>query len=161
MSDIQEQNKGLIRWAYAWIIIMFAVNTFYVGYMITSINGFEDYSVTEAMGVYYSLGSTLDTNIKSINETVNDISANDISNTRGGLSGLVLDLVDGILNFRKFISFMVNFVLLGGVFVGWSIFRGDFIGNVFIRLMVTGFFVIGNAIFIVLMYKFVFNKGKE
>lgn len=160
MTDAIEQRKSALKWAYAWIMIMLAVNFFYVGYSLTN----EDTSGLSEVSLYnmfYASQGTTQTNLDTIDASTEGYSPEDINTNEGGFLSFILDALDTIFNYAKFITFMVTLLTLGGAFISWDILTGGIITNIWMRLILVTFMSIGNLVFILLMYRLIINKGRE
>lgn len=161
MTETPEMRKSALKWAYSWILIMLSVNLFYVGYAITERGDFNGLSESSLYNLFYNQMGTTQTNIQSINGTASSVAVSDINNQEEGVISYILDKLDGIFNYVKFISFIVTLLTFGGAFLGWDILSGNLIDSPFIKLGLTMFMVIGNLVFYVLIYRLVINKGRE
>lgn len=151
-----ETESNIVKYAYTWIAIMLVVNFITAGYNIANSNNIQNLGEDNIYTKLMQEQSQTKTNIISLQNSTTGYSAENINNEEPGLLDYILDAVDKILNFTKWIFYIVGFITLGGYFTGWyffTIFDGTWFG-----IIMTIFLWFGNSIFLILITKFVANK---
>lgn len=151
---------NIIEYAWTWITIMFIVNIFYTGYVITG--GYDSSKLPDSViyTLFMSEQGTYATNTNSLQsltlkEGGGNYTASDINNQQTGVIGYILDVVDGLVNFVRWIAFAVGFIGFGGLFIGWM-FWGLFEG--WLGLIAGIFMIFGNIIFLIMIVQLIMNK---
>lgn len=159
MAEMIEGRKDALKLAYAWVIIMLAVNMFWVGYNITN---YMNYSTLTEMSLYQMVMAsqgTMNTSLESIDESNQGYSPSDINTNEGSTEALgFFDKFETLANIAKFVTFIIGFLTIGGMFTAWNMAKT--ISNSWVSLIVTMFFVIGQTIWLILLYKLIMNKGR-
>lgn len=150
-------TPNIMKYAYSWVTIMLCINVLYVGYIVTG--GIDPLTVSEdsLYSIFAEQESGAQTSIGSLNNINENYDVGDLTST-GSQSGTILDALDQLWAFGRWTWFAVKFITLGGVFTGLSIV--NLIQNSFLSFVVSAFMIIGNVIFIFLVYKFIMNKGR-
>lgn len=156
MTDKTPSNS--MKFAYAYVIIMIAINFLYVGYVVSA--GVNPSTVTED-----EIYNFIVTGASQPNSQVNTLSnltktygnESTLINT-GSTSSSILDILDQIWNFASKVGFIIGFIALGGGVA--SIFIQDFIANNILAFLVRLILIIGNFVFVYLVTKDLMNKFK-
>jgi hypothetical protein len=155
MTD--KTTPNIMKYVYAWVMIMICINILYTGYVISGGPNPADLTENALYDIFYQEEGAAQTSIGSLSNINNQYDVNDLTSSETQ-SGNILDALDRLWAFGKWTWFMVQFLTFGGLFTGLAI--QNMIENQFLSFLTTGFMTIGNLIFIFLVYKFVMNKGR-